>query len=145
MLPPENLVVELTQLVWSTMLGLEAEGAEARGPGALEVATAVDITGAWQGTVSVACPSALARRLASALDGGRAHDTEGEIADALAEIVSVIGGNLKATLPGPSELSAPRRASASDAASTGGRTQWFSCEGSVFGVTVNEGERSAAT
>lgn len=139
MLPPEGLVTELTQLVWTTMLGLEAhDGAPVEETPA--ITTEVEISGAWQGTVAMSFPPSLARRLATALDEGAEPPSESEVTDALCEIVNMVGGNLKAMLPGPSELSPPRVAGSPEA-SHAGRTQWFACDGGSFGVTINEGGR----
>lgn len=143
MLPPESLVTELTQLVWSTMLGLEAcDGAAIADSAA--ITTAVDISGAWQGTIAMSFPRPLARRLTSALDEGAEPPSESEVTDALCEIVNMVGGNLKAMLPGPSELSPPR-VTALEKEAGRGRTQWFACEGASFGVTVNEVGKRAGT
>ncbi|MBS2012975.1 MAG: chemotaxis protein CheX [Deltaproteobacteria bacterium] len=136
MLPPENLVSELTQLVWSTMLRMDAYEGEPNGD-APTITTAVDIHGAWEGTVAISFPSGLARRLATALDEGAEPPSETEVSDALCEIVNMVGGNLKAMLPAPSSLSPPRLTASPS--TVGGRTQWFACEGERFGVTINEG------
>lgn len=142
MLPPEHLVVELTQLVWSTMLGLDAHdgGASVDEPA---VTTAVDIRGGWEGTVAMCFPGPLARRLATALDEGAEPPSESEVIDALCEIVNMVGGNLKAVLPGPSVLSPPRVLDAHRSEGEVLRTQWFGCEGTSFGVTINEGGRKS--
>jgi chemotaxis protein CheX len=141
-LPPEELVVELTQMVWSTMLGRETEQTGTSAPPA--ITTAVDIHGAWEGTIAMSFPKDLARRLATALDEEAEPPSESEVTDALCEIVNMVGGNLKAVLPGPSQLSPPRVAEPDDATCTG-RTQWFTCDGMSFGVTVNEVGRRVAT
>jgi len=138
-LPPEGLVTELTQLVWTTMLGLEAHDGSALAESAA-ITTAVDISGAWEGTIAMSFPPSLARKLATALDEGAEPPSESEVNDALCEIVNMVGGNLKAMLPGPSELSPPRVAGMPDT-SHRGRTQWFACDGGSFGVTINEGGR----
>jgi chemotaxis protein CheX len=80
-----------------------------------DLAGIVHISGAWEGEVTVQCPTALARQLAAQMFAMAPEDlSQEEIRDALGEITNVCGGNLKAILPGPSQLSLPSIVSGSD-------------------------------
>ncbi len=68
----------------------------------------VEITGQWEGAVTIDCDAELAARIAAAMfgmeDGGAEPD---EIRDALGELANMAGGNIKSLLPAPSQLSLP--------------------------------------
>lgn len=138
-IPGDEVVAELTKVVWATVLGLPVlpreQGAEvAEG----DVTTSVDIGGAWEGTVSITFSRALARQLAASMfaydDGEVSTD---ELVDALGELANIVGGNVKGFLPGPCRLSVPRVEPA-----VRGRTEsapsrsWFECDGQPFVVSV---------
>ena len=69
----------------------------------------VDVVGPWTGTVVLTTGRETAAGLTRALLGDHAPvELEDEdIADAFGEIANVVGGNVKASLPGPSALSLP--------------------------------------
>jgi len=69
----------------------------------------VDIVGPWTGTVVLTTGRETAADLTRALLGEHAPAEldEEDIADAFGEIANVVGGNVKAALPGPSALSLP--------------------------------------
>jgi chemotaxis protein CheX len=72
------------------------------------VTAAVSITGEWEGTVAVACTDELARLVTAAFFGVEPADADdGEINDAIGEVANMIGGNVKALMPAPSQLSLP--------------------------------------
>ncbi len=140
MLPDEDFIRELTRTVWTTVLGLEAEDAPSAGePLEHEITSSVDISGGWAGTVSISFSDALGRRLTTAmLQCTEEEATPAVVSDAIGELANVIGGNVKAMLPGPSKLSLPRvstRPPASGPADHGERV-WFDCEGSPFSVSI---------
>ena len=96
--------------VWAALLGDEvllppAEAAE-------ESPTwsgAVAVTGEWQGCVTVELGAYAARELTAqmlALPTGESP-VDADIADAVGELVNMVGGNVKALMPGPSALSLP--------------------------------------
>lgn len=82
----------------------------------VRVCAAADITGAWEGVVTVEMGLRLAFDVASALyaqpvgtvsgDLGRAEQSL--LFDAVGEVVNIVAGNLKSLLPQPSVLSLPR-------------------------------------
>lgn len=93
--------------VWGDMLGLPLEaGAPAGVPEC--ICARVGISGAFSGTVTVELAVPLARRVAASLFALSEEEvTDAEMADAVGEVVNILGGNLKAMLPGPSALSLP--------------------------------------
>jgi chemotaxis protein CheX len=69
----------------------------------------VDVVGPWTGTVVLTTGRQTAAELCRALLGPAAPallDHE-DVADAFGEIANVVGGNVKAALPGPSSLGLP--------------------------------------
>ena len=69
----------------------------------------VDVVGPWTGTVVLTTGRETAADLTRALlgDHAPAELEDEDIADAFGEIANVVGGNVKAALPGPSALSLP--------------------------------------
>jgi chemotaxis protein CheX len=70
---------------------------------------AVSVTGGWQGMIAVDLTDASADALARgmlALDEGDGLDPV-ELSDAVGEFANIVGGNVKALMPGPSTLSLP--------------------------------------
>jgi hypothetical protein len=106
----ESDVQQLTQSIWSSLLGLDVEPTEwVVAPGARPMLTCrVEITGAWRGVVVLDCAAELARRAATVMFGVEAHALTAEhVQDALGELANITGGNLKALLPAPAYLSLP--------------------------------------
>jgi len=102
----------IAENVWGTTLGIAVsrlpEWAGPDGAPGMLVGV-VNISGAWRGTVIVHCPRELASAAAAIIfslaDGGAPSTLE--MRDALLELTNMIGGNLKALLPEPCELSLP--------------------------------------
>jgi chemotaxis protein CheX len=69
----------------------------------------VDILGPWAGSVVLTAARSTAEELSRALlrDTAPAVLDDEDVADAFGEIANVVGGNVKAALPGPSGLSLP--------------------------------------
>ena len=69
----------------------------------------VDVVGPWTGTVVLTTGRETAAALCRALLADSAPEVleHEDIADAFGEIANVVGGNVKAALPGPSALSLP--------------------------------------
>jgi hypothetical protein len=143
----------VTEVVWGSMLELEVRPCPLWA-GAIEderLVAHVDIRGAWNGRVELGCPPALLREVAGAVfciapeEAGRA-----QVREALAELVNMTAGNLKALLPEPCELGLPvvdddlatRPAFALDAGHGSAPEQrvlleaGFACLGYVFFVRV---------
>ena len=79
------------------------------GPIADPISSWVDVVGPWTGSVVLTTGRSTAEELTRALL--REHSPEvledEDVADAFGEIANVVGGNVKAALPGPSGLSLP--------------------------------------
>jgi hypothetical protein len=73
------------------------------------VSSWVDVVGPWTGSVVLTTGRATADDLTRALlaDHAPAELEDEDVADAFGEIANVVGGNVKAALPGPSGLSLP--------------------------------------
>src|SRR3954452_5965238 len=69
----------------------------------------VDVVGPWTGSVVLSAGADTAAELTRALLGDHAPELleHGDVADAFGEIANVVGGNVKAALPGTSALSLP--------------------------------------
>ncbi|MDP2773626.1 MAG: chemotaxis protein CheX [Nocardioides sp.] len=99
--------------VWSTFLGpeeplLPARSDSASADGATWSA-ATSVTGAWNGVVTVEVPDAVAHTATErmlGLEPGQTVTTE-DVADAVGELVNMIGGSVKSLMPGPGVLSLP--------------------------------------
>ena len=107
----EPEICNYTENIWNSILGLEARKVET--PFKAEglhstLAGCVHIMGAWEGAVSLQCPTALARKAAAIMFSIKEDEADMEqIQDALGEITNMTGGNLKALLPEPCFLSLP--------------------------------------
>ncbi len=96
--------------IWSSMLGLPV--ARKKGPFQNrddETYTGyVTISGTWEGTVSILCPKALAKKVASIMyEVDETEATREQIEDTLGELANMAGGNIKNILPGKCALSLP--------------------------------------
>lgn len=104
-------MITIVQQVFETMLGLGVqectESEKELNSGEVSMAT-ICISGGWNGVVFLQTTRTLAKKVA----GGMFQMDEETISpdetkDAFGEIINMIGGNLKALLPGPSTLSLP--------------------------------------
>jgi chemotaxis protein CheX len=110
---------EITESIFSNVLGLSI--CETEGPGFTRgthtMAGRVHITGAFEGSVALQCSDGLARRAAAimfATDEGRREDAH----EVVAELANMAGGNIKALMAEPSELSLPAVAEGIDLVDT---------------------------
>ncbi len=116
----EETVRGIAQEAWSALIGddeflVPLPG----GPPDDAVSSWVTVAGPWTGTVVLTCSRTTAEDLARCLLAEHAPpvvDAE-DIADALGELANVVGGNVKAVLPGPSALGLPAVGSAPQAGS----------------------------
>lgn len=102
---------EVIETIWVAAVGLDVFGPEGSipPPTASSLCGCVRITGAYTGAVMVSVSERLARRAASAmLEIPPESVTSADLYDALTEITNMTGGNVKALLPGPSQLSRPK-------------------------------------
>lgn len=100
----------LAQTVWSSVLGLDfVRGDEVDGKiGETTITACVQITGDWEGAVTIECSPGLATKLAAAMFQMEVDDlSEDEISDAMGEIANMTGGNVKGLAPGTNTLTLP--------------------------------------
>jgi len=105
----EKDICLLTESIWRSVLGLDVSRVEEKPKSGQRTLTGcVQITGTWEGAVTLDCSAALARRVAGIMFGvtpeAAASD---EMKDALGEMTNMTGGNIKNLLPSPSLLSLP--------------------------------------
>jgi chemotaxis protein CheX len=105
----DSAIEQITQSVFSTMPGLELVRIDALPPSGDDLLlVAVHIAGAWTGSVVLGLPNEVIRAAAAGmlqLPSDAVGDDD--CRDVAAELVNMIGGNLKSLLPGPSFLSLP--------------------------------------
>ncbi len=135
----------LTENIWSATCGLvlrRAQSLRASRSRPRTVQGAVRLSGAWEGALVVHASAPLAAMAAGAMFGCEPEDAgTAERQDAVGEITSMTGGNLKALLPEPSTVSPPSVVEGPDFAVgvPGVRmlTQlWFECRGEDLQVTL---------
>lgn len=117
---------------------------EETGPGGEMWTAWVRISGGWDGAIALHCPPELARMAAVSMfrvepDGATLEDGR----EALAELINIVGGNLKALLPPPCQSSLPvfaRRDLGDEIAQGGTRVAelWASCLGWRFAIELIE-------
>lgn len=133
----ENVFASLTEF---TVVPVDVESVDRSGK--RYVTAAVHITGEWEGTVAVACCDELAREITGVFFGVEpAAADPSEINDAIGEVANMIGGNVKALMPAPSQLSLPTVATGVDYVVTfPGTTEQsreaFNVEGGDLVVTI---------
>ena len=106
----EVTVQSIAQDAWTALVG--EDEILLPNPGELPadvLSSWVDVVGPWTGTVVLTTGRETAVGLTRALLGDHAPVglEDEDIADAFGEIANVVGGNVKASLPGPSALSLP--------------------------------------
>lgn len=109
--PAFSDVEMVVEEVWTSFLGAE-DPLLVGPPAALDVgwSAAVTVSGEWHGMICVELPTDTAevvtRRMLGLVEG--LEDTPDEdVADAVGELVNMIGGGVKSLMPGPSVLSLP--------------------------------------
>ncbi len=107
----ETEICEYTESIWKNILDLDVKKiTEEYCPpeGEKILAGCVHISGEWEGTVVLDCPTELARKVASIMFDLKDDElTLDLIQDALGELTNMTGGNLKSLLPEPCYLSLP--------------------------------------
>ncbi|HEY4410234.1 MAG TPA: chemotaxis protein CheX [Acidimicrobiia bacterium] len=115
----EPELTEITERVWSSLVEApllpREPGQPGPVPGARTFTGCVQITGAWEGAVTVHCSEELARQLTAAMFMvDPADTTTEEVGDALGELANMVGGNVKALMPEPCRISLPAVADGMD-------------------------------
>jgi len=111
-----NQIAELTERVWNSFLGLDLSRSDEFGEsGATFVTGCVQISGEWNGAVTLHCSEALARQATCIMfEIGEEEATFEEMQDAVGELTNMIGGNFKVLLPQPTQMSLPAVVEGSD-------------------------------
>jgi chemotaxis protein CheX len=115
----EPELTEITERVWASLVETplvpRQPGQPGPAGGSRTFTGCVQITGAWEGAVTVHCSEALARALTAAMFMVDPGDTTAEeVTDALGELANMVGGNVKALLPEPCRISLPAVADGMD-------------------------------
>ena len=101
---------QIAQTVWESALQLElmAPSAHASAGEPAALTAVISFTGAWNGHVTMTLGESLSRRIAgSMLEVEPGQLAKEDILDALREVINMLGGNIKALLPPPCQLSLP--------------------------------------
>jgi len=105
-------LAQIVESVWETTVGNSIRRLppteEAASGGAHMVTASICFKGGWSGLLAATCSAALARTIAARMFHIAAEDSSPEdMHDAVAEVVNIVGGNIKAVLPTPCRLSLP--------------------------------------
>ena len=103
-------LIEIVNEVWDAYLQQpEATPVDdTPAPGSKAITAAVSITGAWEGHVRVVVPPAAAGDITAILLAMEAGEvTEGDVIDAMGELINVVGGNIKNRGAQPAKLGLP--------------------------------------
>ena len=111
----EETVQSIAQEAWSALVGEDEFLVPL--PGDLPenaISSWVDVRGPWNGTVVITTGRSTAEQLSRELLKEHAPPVldQEDIEDGLGELANVVGGNVKAVLPGPSALGLPEVGSA---------------------------------
>jgi len=115
----EPELTEITERVWSSLVEVpllpRQPGQPGPTAGTRTFTGCVQITGAWEGAVTVHCSEQLAKILTASMFMVDPQDTTAEeVGDALGELANMVGGNVKALLPEPCRISLPAVADGMD-------------------------------
>jgi len=100
-------VLALAEEVWRSFVGDDEPLLPAEpDPGIVAYAATVTIAGAWNGAVTLEFGDGTAEAVSARMLGSGSM-TEADVADAVGELVNMVGGNVKSLMPGPSALSLP--------------------------------------
>ncbi len=108
----EATVLEIAEQAWLALVGEDEVLLPLPAPAPLPADACharVEIVGPWTGAVVLSCGRDTAAELTVALLGEHAPPVldDEDVDDALGELANVVGGNVKAVLPGPSVLGLP--------------------------------------
>ena len=107
----EPTIESIAQDAWTALVGEDEVLVPLAGePPADPLSTWVDVVGPWTGSVVLTTGRSTAEALSRALLRESAPEVleDEDVEDAFGEIANVVGGSVKAALPGPSALSLPQ-------------------------------------
>lgn len=108
--PSSDDVQAVTEEVWSTFLGHTDPLTPGQTPFAPEWSASVTIRGEWNGMVAMEMTRAGAHQMTCGMlgmDPETDETSDADVADAVGELVNMVGGNVKGLVPGPNQLSLP--------------------------------------
>ncbi len=138
---------EISQFVrdtWSSLLGMKASPTDKPFvPNGKDntLAGCVQITGEWQGTITLYAPEEIGKKVASAIYGlDEVEVSDQQIQDVIGEVANILAGNIKSLFPPPCSLSLPSVIVTDyNLHPTGSQTLTavnFDCEGLAFLVVI---------
>lgn len=97
--------------IWSTFLNMKVSPTEThfkpKGNGNT-LAGCVQITGEWQGSVTLYAPKEIGKKVAATMYGLDESEVDNkQVQDVIGEITNVLAGNIKSILPAPCSISLP--------------------------------------
>ncbi len=140
----EDEICEYTKNIWKSILSLDVNKAQNNADNSdynYDLAGCIQITGAWNGTVTINYPMSLAKQVATIMFDLKGEPVEEDlIQDALGELTNMTGGNIKSLLPEPSYLSLPAVAVTKNSMRVPGSELvskiTFQCNGENFQVSL---------
>lgn len=108
--PEPEVVEQIVQEIFQGLIGEDAPQPylQPYDGSPLNVSASVSVTGEWSGHVVMACGDELGRKIAAGLLMLEPEEiSDDDLSDAMGEFANVVGGNVKAMMPGPSKLSLP--------------------------------------
>jgi chemotaxis protein CheX len=143
----ETDLSQVVESVWSSVLGMDIQSVpESDSPAQFEpvLSACIQITGAWDGAVTLLCTSQVARQAAAAMFSMEVDDiSPGDIKDSLGELVNMVGGGVKSLLPEACSLSLPAVVEGADytlsiRGASPVQKASFACQGQPVWVTLLE-------
>jgi hypothetical protein len=139
-------IFQIAGTIWEATIGrpIEHDYTGAIGNRPRSLAACIQIAGAWNGAILLDCPVEVARLAASVMFNTTPDDvTVSDQQDAIAELVNMLGGNIKALLPEPCHLSLPSVVEGGDYSTRVPGTRLvnrgaFLCEGHVVSLAIVE-------
>lgn len=141
----EDQLQEIVEVVWMTALELPITpgGDDELDNGACLTAD-INITGAWQGNVSIRASSQFLTNAASMMFSCTLSEvSDTDRADTLTELTNMLGGTVKCLLPEICDLSLPKIRHDSDNEASDDEWVCFYCEDSTLAVAITETDAGA--
>lgn len=138
----EAELVQIVESVWQVTVGNTIRHLPTTqslaDPTAMMVTASIRFAGASPGKLTATCSTRLVGQIAAAMFGLPAEQSSIEdVQDAIGEIVNIVGGNLKAVLPSPCQLSLPAVSLAKGATvEVPSDALWFESEGEELAVQL---------
>lgn len=105
----EEEIIQVANTVWESVLGVSlVRRPDLPASPARLVAGTVQVSGAWEGAVTIETSAEFARQAAATMFGvDPAAASVADTQDAIGELANMTGGNVKSLLPEPCRLSLP--------------------------------------